>query len=245
MDLLHQDAKHGTIECGRCIRWRSILVVLQLWRRRGKASASSSLWWSPAALRWMDVNGVTILGCLGGCIYALGVPWGVLHLALHEILLGREALVSIKSASSRFSWFTALPCRHHISHVRTPNNANSVSRLCATKLSSTLVLISFLETKIRFTKQPRKIMCLISDLSTLLAFWGSYLLAPWPELGLPYIQIEAIVKAHNFSTQTFAIKGRLTLRICTKRSCYSGLREYLSGWVDLVGKPSSPQSFTC
>jgi hypothetical protein len=42
---------------------------------------------------------VTILGLLGGCIYALGVPWGVLHLALHEILLGREAnLVSIKSA---------------------------------------------------------------------------------------------------------------------------------------------------
>jgi hypothetical protein len=45
---------------------------------------------------------VTILGRLGGCIYVLGVPLGVLHLALHEILLGREAnLVSIKSA--RFS----------------------------------------------------------------------------------------------------------------------------------------------
>jgi hypothetical protein len=39
-----------------------------------------------------------------GCIYALGVPWGMPHLALHEILLGREAnLVSIKSPSSRFS----------------------------------------------------------------------------------------------------------------------------------------------
>jgi hypothetical protein len=47
---------------------------------------------------------VTILGRLGGCIYVLGVPWGVLHLALHEILLGRESnLVSIKSASSIFS----------------------------------------------------------------------------------------------------------------------------------------------
>jgi hypothetical protein len=47
---------------------------------------------------------VTIVGRLGGCIYVLGVPWGVLHLALHEILLGREAnLVYIKSASSRFS----------------------------------------------------------------------------------------------------------------------------------------------
>jgi hypothetical protein len=47
---------------------------------------------------------VTILGRLGGCIYVLGVSWGVLHLALHEILLGREAnLVFIKSASSKFS----------------------------------------------------------------------------------------------------------------------------------------------
>jgi hypothetical protein len=47
---------------------------------------------------------VIILGRLGGYIYVLGVPWGVLHLALQEILLGREAnLVSIKSASSRFS----------------------------------------------------------------------------------------------------------------------------------------------
>jgi hypothetical protein len=31
------------------------------------------------------------IGRLGGCIYALGVPWGVFHPALHEILLGREA----------------------------------------------------------------------------------------------------------------------------------------------------------
>ena len=85
------------------------------------------------------------LGRLGGCIYALGEPWGVFHLALHEIFLGREAnLVSIKSASSRFSCFAALPCRRHISYVRTLNNANLVSRLCATKLSPTLVFIAFL-----------------------------------------------------------------------------------------------------
>jgi hypothetical protein len=96
---------------------------------------------------------VTILGRLGGCIYVLGVPWGVLHLALHEILLGREAnLVSIKPASSRFSWFTALPYRRHISHVRTPNKANSVPRLCATKLFSTLVFISFLENEDKISK---------------------------------------------------------------------------------------------
>jgi hypothetical protein len=92
---------------------------------------------------WMSMG--NHFGCLGGCIYVIGVPWGVLHLALHEILLGREAnLVFIKSASSRFSWFAALLCRCHISHVRTLNNAHWVSRLCATKLSSTLVLISFI-----------------------------------------------------------------------------------------------------
>jgi hypothetical protein len=54
--------------------------------------------------RMIGCQWVTLLGRLGGCIYVLGVLWGVLHLALHEILLGREAnLVSIKSASSRFS----------------------------------------------------------------------------------------------------------------------------------------------
>jgi hypothetical protein len=77
-------------------------------------------------------------------------------------------------------------------------------------------------------------------LSAQLSFWGPYLLAPWPKLGLPYVQIEALIEAHKFGSQTFAIRGRLTLRICTKRSCCSGLREYLSGWVDLTGKPPSP-----
>jgi hypothetical protein len=189
---------------------------------------------------------VTILGLLGGCIYVLGVPWGMLHLDLHEILLGREAnLVSIKSALSSFPWFAALPCRRHISHVWTPNNANLVSKLCATKLSSTLVFIAFLGNEDKIPKQSRKIICLISDLSAQLAFRGSYLLAPWPELGLPYVQIEAIVEAHNFDSQTFAVRGRLSLRIYIERACCSGLWEYLSGWVDVVGKPSSPRSFTC
>jgi hypothetical protein len=103
--------------------------------------------------QWVEwfVQWVTILGRLGGCIYVLGVPLGVLHLALHEILLGREAnFVSIKSA--RFSWFVVLPCQHHISHVRTPNNTNSVFRLCATKLSSTLVFISFLKNEAKISK---------------------------------------------------------------------------------------------
>jgi hypothetical protein len=45
---------------------------------------------------WMD--GSPLLGRPRGCIYALGEPWGVLHLALDEIFLGREGnLVSIKS----------------------------------------------------------------------------------------------------------------------------------------------------
>jgi hypothetical protein len=171
-----------------------------------------------------------LLGRPKGCIYALGEPWGVLHHALHKIFLRREGnLVSIKSALSRFSWFAALPFRNHISHVRTPNNANSVSRLCATKLSPTLVFIGFLGNEDKSPKQPRKIICLISDMSAQLAFRGLYLLAPWPKLGLPHVQIEGIVESHNFGSQTFSIRGRLSLRICTKRSCCPGLREYLSG----------------
>jgi hypothetical protein len=47
---------------------------------------------------------VTPPSVLRGYIYAFGESWGVLHLAFHEIFLGREGnLVSIKSASSRFS----------------------------------------------------------------------------------------------------------------------------------------------
>jgi hypothetical protein len=64
-------------------------------------------------------------------------------------------------------------------------------------------------------------------------------------LGLPHVQIEGIIKAHNFGSKTFAIKGCLSLRICTERSCCPGLWEYLSGWVDPVGKHPSPRSFTC
>jgi hypothetical protein len=77
-------------------------------------------------------------------------------------------------------------------------------------------------------------------LSVHLVFWGPYLLPPWAELDLPYVQIEDIVEAHNFGSQTFAIRGRLSLRICTERSCCSGLREYLPSCVDLVGRPLVP-----
>jgi hypothetical protein len=113
---------------------------------------AASFWWIEVC-RMIGCQWVTLLGRLGGYIYVLGVPWGVLHLALHEILLGREAnLVSIKSPSSRFSWLTALPCQHHISHIRTPNNATLVSRLCATKLYSTLVFIFFLGNEDKISK---------------------------------------------------------------------------------------------
>jgi hypothetical protein len=64
-------------------------------------------------------------------------------------------------------------------------------------------------------------------------------------LGLSHVQIEGIVEAHNLGSQTFSIKYRLSLRICTERSCCPELREYLSGWVDLVGKHPSPRSFAC
>jgi hypothetical protein len=100
---------------------------------------------------WMDRS--PLLGRTRGCIYALGEPWHVLQLVLHEIFLGREGnLVSIKSASSRFSWFAALLCRHHISHVRTPNNANLVSWLYVTKFPPTLVFIAFLENEDKISK---------------------------------------------------------------------------------------------
>jgi hypothetical protein len=102
-----------------------------------------------------------------------------------------------------------------------------------------------LETKIRSPKQPQMLICLISNLSAQMAFRGPNLLAFWPKLGLPHVQIKGIVEAHNFGSQNFAIRGRLNLRICTERSCCPGLREFLSGWVDLVGKHPSYQSFTC
>jgi hypothetical protein len=48
-------------------------------------------------------------------------------------------------------------------------------------------------------------------------------------LSLPHVQIEGIIEAHNFGSQTFAIKDGLSLRICTERSSCPELREYLSG----------------
>jgi hypothetical protein len=92
---------------------------------------------------WMDWS--SHLGFPRGCSYALGEAWGHAPTCLaRDLPWGRRNLVSINSASSRFLWFAALPCGRHISHVRTPNNANLVSRLCVTKLSPTLVFIGLL-----------------------------------------------------------------------------------------------------
>jgi hypothetical protein len=97
-----------------------------------------------------------------------------------------------------------------------------------------------LQTKIRSPNRPWKIICSDFGLTAQQGFRGLYLLPLLFEFGLPHIQIEGIVEAHNFGSQTFAIKDCLSLRICTKRSCCPELREYLSGWVDPVGKHPVP-----
>jgi hypothetical protein len=112
-------------------------------------------------------------------------------------------------------------------------------------IAESLVFIRFVGNEDKFPKRPRKIICLVSDLSAQQVFWRPYLLTPWHKLGLPHVQNEAIVETHNFGIQTFAIRGHLGHWICTERSCCLWLREYLSGWVDLVGKHPSPRSFIC
>jgi hypothetical protein len=86
INILHQDDKHGIIERGICIWWRSILTILQLMRHCVLLLVVISDGSPMNGCQW-----VNILGHLGVYIYTLGVHWGVLHLALHEILLGREA----------------------------------------------------------------------------------------------------------------------------------------------------------
>jgi hypothetical protein len=216
----------------------------QLEDLRRPSASSRCFSFVSAALWWMD-RSISPPWAPKGLYLCPWEPWGVLHLALHEIFLRREGnLVSIKLASSRFSRFAALSCWHHISHVRTPNNANSVSRCVPRNYLQLWYSFVSLETMIRSPKHTRKTICLISDLSAQLAFWVPYLLPPWPELGLPHVQIEGIIETHNFGNQTFDIRGRLSFRICTEISCCPGLWEYLSGWVNLVVKHPSPRSFT-
>jgi hypothetical protein len=101
--------------------------------------------------------------------------------------------------------------------------------LCATNLSSTLVFISFLKHEDTISKSALEDNLSDFGLTAQQGFRGLYLLSPLSELGLPHVQIEGIIEAHNFGSQTFAIKGRLSLRICTEISCCPELREYLSG----------------
>jgi hypothetical protein len=60
------------------------------------------------------------------------LPWERRELGFHKISLVQIFLIRIPSLPAQY-----LP-------RPTPNNANSVSRLCATKLSPTLVFIGFL-----------------------------------------------------------------------------------------------------
>jgi hypothetical protein len=80
-----------------------------------------------------------------------------------------------------------------------------------------------LETKKRSPNRPWMIICSDFGLTAQQGFWGPYLLATLSEFGLPHVEIEGIVKDHNFGSETFAIKGRLSLQICTERSCCSVL----------------------
>jgi hypothetical protein len=116
-NLLHQDAKHGIVECGRCIRWRSILAVLQLRQRCGKASASSSCgdlrqlsdeWMSMGnhlgAPRQLYLCPWGALGSAPPCL-AWDPPWERSKLGLHKI-----SIVQIFLIRSSFLPAPYLPC---------------------------------------------------------------------------------------------------------------------------------------
>jgi hypothetical protein len=82
-----------------------------------------------------------------------------------------------------------------------------VSRLCATKLSSTLVFITFLENEYKIPKQPRRIIYLISDFSAQLAFRGPYLLAPWSELTFHMSKLKISSRPTNLVVKLLPLEG--------------------------------------
>jgi hypothetical protein len=92
-----------------------------------------------------------------------------------------------------------------------------VSRLGATKLYLTLVFIGFLRNEDKIPKTASEDNLSEFGLTAQQEFREPYILAPISELGLPHVQIEDMVKSHNFGSQTFAIRGHLSLRICTER----------------------------
>jgi hypothetical protein len=69
-----------------------------------------------------------------------------------------------------------------------------------------LVFIGFLGNEDKIPKQPRKIICLISDLSVQLPFRGPYLLAPWPELGLPHVQSKVSSRPTTLIVKLFPLE---------------------------------------
>jgi hypothetical protein len=79
------------------------------------------------------------------------------------------------------------------------------------KFPPTLVFISFLGNEDKIPKTVSEDNLSDFGLTAQQAFRGPYLLAPLSELGFPHVQIEGIVEAHNFGSQTFAIRGRLSL----------------------------------
>jgi hypothetical protein len=160
---------------------------------------------------------------------------------MRSLLESEENLVFIKSASSIFFCFAPLPWQCYISRVRSANNANSVSRLCGTKLSPTLVFIVFLRNEDKIPKQPRKIICLILDFCATGISGG---------ISPNSLFRNGLSICSNWSSQqgpqpwysTFYIRSCLNLRICIEKWCCSRLHEYLSNWIDLVGK--SPNLMT-
>jgi hypothetical protein len=118
-----------------------------------------------------------------------------------------------------------------------------MSRFCATKLSPTLVFIGFLgnEEKIPKTASYYNLWGFVfvcaAGISGAISPCSLSWIGPSTSPNQSY--------RRGAQLWYFGIWVRLSLWICIGTSCCSGLREHLSGWVDLVGKPPSPRSFTC
>jgi hypothetical protein len=104
-----------------------------------------------------------------------------------------------------------------------------MSRLHFTKLSPTLVFIGFLGNEDKIPKTDSEDNLSGFRLICAVGISEAISLISLTRIGLPCVQIESIVEAYNFGIQTFVIRGRLSLRIYTERSRYSGLQEYLLG----------------
>jgi hypothetical protein len=138
------------------------------------------------------------LGRAPPCL-ARDLPWERRELGFHKISLVQNP------DSQPFLAGTISPTSGlQIMQIRCPGcMARNVLQLWYSFLS--------LKTKIRSPNRPWKIICSDFELTAHQGFRVSYLLDSLSELSLPHIQIEGIVDAHNFGTQTFAIRGHLSL----------------------------------